>query len=771
MPKPPPSPACGTEGAKSGMSGYDCTIEMAKLFDIHYKLVQRKLHVLAHCRCTSCSSWHAIGFATRPSIMTGATAFVRVPEGGVKMYALNGKTPSEVTENRKPLHGAWTEVIDGFTAMHFSFDIATGTPLDAIHMLFAGGKSSKFSYHGSTRGGLTLNLLGKHYTHHAAVPPLPSPPNPPSAPSCFLDGTEETVADNLPCSTTLADGVQLDYALDETHLRAELTCSNCDPNGWVALGFPTTVVGVDSEGGAKTTGAAVLGFPHISNGDSDGSAWSLKNLNAKDAEKNVMKKNGGKDKGYDAVATSPEANALELIATAPFAKEWFRLCLTTLSNDGAACKGGALIGMHPKKKLLTGCSGSNKFIGKWARTDKMSLRYYPEKGEIVLRKGFSILRTCTMSGASAFYAKVFVHRRGTSIANVKLVTAPQSTSMVKRHTIGSRPESDLVHFTEMAPSLQTLANTNIETLDGAVTMSFRLRLGENGVPSDLHTAPAHLLFAKGSATATVDAISCTRPNWQISTLNLVDSTLPPSVLAPPSPPVPPTPTCNAGSLAGIAGYPCTELLGGFIHFHYHLSATELRARVRCPTCKGWVAIGFAKVPNSMIGGTAIVGGGTRLSVATYSLGGKKRKDVTRINSATFQLRDTTIQRDDGLTMAFTAKLGEGGVPATLSSANLLYGTGTQRELSYHGSLRGAATIEMVTLAPSASQVTFNSQRFGQAADIPSGGGGGVDNTLVGVLSTFGGFIVGVMLVVFIVKRRMKVGIGNAMLRDSSRNSM
>jgi len=714
--------------------------------------------------------------------MLGGTAFVKQPSGTVGVYALSGKTPAEVTplpkgQQEQLLRGARMESIDGSQAMHFSMEIAEDMPLDEINLLFAGGakpgQGSQLSYHGGTRGSFTLNLFGTHYTYHTTSPNPPPQPLPPAAPSCFLDGTVETVEDDLPCSAPLADGVQLDYALDATHLRAEVRCTWCDPNGWLALGFPITVTSDVSESGTKTAGAAVLGFPQLPSGGEDGGAWSLRNLDENFASKNTMKKTRGRDKGYDAVATSVEGNVVELLAKAPFAKEWFRLCLTADPKDSQKCEHGAMIGFHPKRRVFTGCGAfDNKAIGKFNIKSILSIRYNAEKGFLVLRRDSGILRTCPTT-TSSLYAKVFVFRRGTSISGVKMVTTPQASSMVRKHAIGSHAGSDFMRFTEMAASLQTLVDTSVESLDDAVTMGFSVRLGEVGVPADLSTAPAQVLFAQGSYSA-VDSISCGRSNWSISTINLIDSSLPPSSIGPAPSPAPPPPTCDSTSLAGVAGYPCTADLGGFMQLFYFLTATELRARIHCPTCKGWVALGFADVPGAMTGGTAIIGNtGPSNFLATVNLNGKKREQVQTNVGASLQLREASTNSEQGVTISFAANLGQGGVPKTLSTANLLFAAGSSKGLSYHAARRGAVTIEMVTLPPLATSVgvALEGQKFGQAAeggDNPNGSG--TDNTLVGVLSAFAGFAAGCILVVVIVKRMSTGGKGkNLMLRDSLSN--
>jgi len=684
--------------------------------------------------------------------MVGTKAVIKLPGGAVKAYSLDGKAPSAIkplTSKQFPVHDIDTEVIAGYVAMKFSVHL-TDAQLESTHLVFAGGKGNSLGYHGSIRGHFTLDLLGTHYDYHQSPPPSPplSTPRHPAPPSCYLDGTVESVTDNLPCSANIASGVELEYALDSTHLRANVRCEKCRAKEWIGVGFPV-ISSADNQAGQIFQGTSILGFPATSSGEMR--AWSLKNLAL---ENGNMVKKLGRGKGYDGIATSGEPNAIEVAFTGPAKGGWFRICFTPNKDDSVKCEKGSSMGLHPKMRIMHGCKG-----GKWTykrvnykEGDQMSVRFDPGTQAVDFRKGAAVVASCPTTD-SGLYAKVFIWRRNTFLPSVNLVTSTQAGAMVSKYGLVGAIGGKVIHFIESAPKYQTLTATTAEAIDGGVTMAFTARLGEEGIPTDFHAAS--FLFAHGEATSFGfnTKITAGDGNWSMMTLKLLDTTLPPSPAQLPAVPSPPPPTCDSSSLAGIAGYPCTTQLGRMFLFYY-LDSTELKARLHCPACRGWLALGFAASPNSMIGATAIIGNHNENGiVAVHYLGGKSVSQVETNVGASLQLRNSRVETasSGGITMYFTATLGTGGVPSSLSTADLLYAAGNSRKLGYHGGFRGGARVKFVTMPPSAPPLGLVNERYGQAGNNHNdGGGGGSDITLVGVLCAMGGFVAGAVLVASIV---------------------
>jgi len=653
-------------------------VKMARGYYLHFRVKDRLLQALVHCTCSSCD-WLSLGFPKSPGVMIGTTAVIKLPSGEIKLYTLDGKSPSFVRPlpqaKQQLLSEAATKVIDGHQAMKFEMDLDEGIALDAVHLLFAGGKGDTLNYHGGTRGSFTLNLLGHHYTYLLDPPPPPPGVSPEQQPgvqasTCFLEGGVEDINDDLPCSATLEEGVEMDYALGETHIRAEVRCNGCDTSGWLALGF------MPSQSG-RVQGTAMVGhFPKLES--STGAAWDVVNMEYQGS--GTLKKTGGKTKKYDAHAVSAKPNAVELSVDAPSSKNWFRICLTSNPSDSVQCTGGAIIGLHPTRKIYTGCHHSNKkksfkYIKQTFKPgDVLSLKFDAAEKQVLFKKGEDTVGIC-QTNAAGLHAKVWIHRKGNQLVGVKLVTAELVGAMIRKHRVQAVSETEVLQLTEMEAASQTLTGTSVETLDQKFTMAFAAQLGEEGVPVDL--TQTQVLVARGTFSDAA-TLSAAPAKWSMTPLRLTGISHPPPVQTPASP-APPPPACDSASLAGIAGYPCTADLGGFMQLFYKLDDTQFKARVHCPTCKGWIGLGFAgSRPGAMIGGKAVIGNFDDTgSVAAFRLNGKNVPSVTKTIAESVQLKDTKLESGEGVTLSFTADLGSGGVPADLKEniAHLIFSAG------------------------------------------------------------------------------------------------
>ena len=243
MPPPPPSPQlCGPESTPSSHSGYSCAVSMAQGVALDFAIVGRAFSALITCDAAGCASWLGLGFAPSAGRMLGATAVVKLPDAdnSIKLFRLDGKSPAMVREADPADYTAWRlrderiEVADGRRGLHFTVDLPASIALDAVHLIFAGGGGTNFTYHGIERGGFTLDLMDAHY-HYMSHPP----PAPPPQPTCSTLTVESF--QGFPCAVQLGPSMELHYHLSvtvPTTLRARLNCRSCDADGWIALGFP-----------------------------------------------------------------------------------------------------------------------------------------------------------------------------------------------------------------------------------------------------------------------------------------------------------------------------------------------------------------------------------------------------------------------------------------------------------------------------------------------------------------------------------------------------
>merc|ERR550537_1186106 len=100
----------------------------------------------------------------------------------------------------------------------------------------------------------------------------------------------------------------------------------------------------------------------------------------------------------------------------------------------------------------------------------------------------------------------------------------------------------------------------------------------------------------------------------------------------------------------------------------------------------------------MVGATAIIGSASG-SVKSYALNGKAETSVVPLGQEVQdQLVDAGVDSTDGgLSVFFTATLGEAGVPLSLDNAQLIYAAGPNATLSYHASRRGGSQVDFVNV--------------------------------------------------------------------------
>jgi len=168
-------------------------------------------------------------------------------------------------------------------------------------------------------------------------------------------------------------------------------------------------------------------------------------------------------------------------------------------------------------------------------------------------------------------------------------------------------------------------------------------------------------------------------------------------------------------------------------------------------------LGFPQAPGQMTGATAIIGEPLLASVRAYSLNAKAVSAVMPLDEGQQQLRDVSISiADGGVTMEFTVTLGEAGVPADLSVADIIYASGPQPTLSYHGGTRGGTVVRFQARAPQADVgglVGGLGQALGQSVgEEAAGGGGGSVSVLTASIVSFlvGAFVV--VAVLLLVRR-------------------
>jgi hypothetical protein len=115
-------------------------------------------------------------------------------------------------------------------------------------------------------------------------------------------------------------------------------------------------------------------------------------------------------------------------------------------------------------------------------------------------------------------------------------------------------------------------------------------------------------------------------------------------------------------------------------------------RVACPSCNGWVAVGFPQTPGRMLGSTAIIAADG--AVRAYSLEGYSVGGVRELPEAEQLLRGASIERSaGGVTVKFTATLGEAGIPTSLDDVEMVYANGPRDSLGYHGGgSKGSARV-------------------------------------------------------------------------------
>ena len=184
-----------------------------------------------------------------PLTMTEASSAAMSPAGTAHTHVVNGATYWMPDGVSGAMHGEdgvecptsiWNlrhtsmEVKDGQRSLHFTVDLPPDLSLGALHLIFAGGVGSDLHYHGTERGGMTLDLLRAHYRYNSYPPPA-APPQP----SCSTGTVEEYHLEGFPCAVALSPSIDLFYQLSSAPprtLRARIRCRGC--TGWLAIGFP-----------------------------------------------------------------------------------------------------------------------------------------------------------------------------------------------------------------------------------------------------------------------------------------------------------------------------------------------------------------------------------------------------------------------------------------------------------------------------------------------------------------------------------------------------
>ena len=188
------------------------------------------------------------------------------------------------------------------------------------------------------------------------------------------------------------------------------------------------------------------------------------------------------------------------------------------------------------------------------------------------------------------------------------------------------------------------------------------------------------------------------------------------------------------------------------------SRLNLKARVACKTCSGWLAIGFTTTPGRMVGSSAIIGvDGT---VRAYRLRGKAVSMVEALPEPEQTLRDTKLELSPaGVVFTFTATLGEAGLPADLHerAADVIYAAGPAAYLSYHGGMRGGTSIQLRVR----DSATPTNVPLGGGDDALSGvgvgEGQGTSTAVFVILACFLGVVVGAAVAIAAVRYRPKLG--------------
>ena len=781
---------CGLNASISTHGEYECTMLMARGVELHYTIVGRAFSALLKCMVGDCSSWLGLGFTPSPRRMLGATAVVKLPGAGdsIKMFSLQAKAPSGVVEVSAETLASWrlrntrVEMFNGRHGLHLTLDLPESISLSALHLIFAGGTGNAFTYHGVERGGMTLNLYGKHYSLERISPPPPPTtlPYPPPPPSCIAmdedDGSDNP--DLYPCEAQLSSGVRLNYGLQGDELRASLSCSGCE--GWMALAFdeqPSTLQHRLVEAQTVVGSFASVAAP---------ATWTLDNLQV--SGDTYLKSSGGTTYSTG-IAVTDVNNIVEIELTGKSQRrDYYRICLTTEPNDGADCTGGAMLGLFPKGKFFTGCFGEDKrIILGYKPGQRVSIRYDMAEQQLLMRKDGELLRLCSTKALPRpdFYGKLMIYNQGYRIGGLKVVSAAAAATMVSRHTMtdGLCDAVSGVCSAATAPALpegqQTLRQTSLEHggagEGGGATMAFIARRVELMGAS---SGTFRLTFLAGRSPA----FSFQEAANRSSTVLRID---PPVRIAPPSiTRPPPPPSCSDSSLAASAGFPCSARLDSRVELFYSLTEEErevdpssgtangvrrqrrlqssgsrervpvLKARVACASCTGWIAMGFPATPGTMVGATAIIGEPASASVKAYSLGARTASAVVPLPASEQQLRGVLISSaDGGVSMEFTVTLGEAGVPADLAAADILHASGGSPAVSYHGGTRGGTVVRFQMRTPDALSA-MDMGTLGQALGQSRGGdaaAGGLGSGALVLIACIVSFVIGAAVVIGVMK--------------------
>jgi len=587
-------------------------------------------------------------------------------------------------------------------------------------------------------------------------------PQPPPPPSCFHDGSLDSLA-IYSCQVQLTNKMDFEYSLKSDELRARVKCPTCQ--GWVGVGFAptktssigsTTVIGLppvaakptktyaetfqatgccnanpptdwwEKQGDTKVWNDMLAYCSKVVNGKANARQietcgcgnsepakctkqsewaprkqpmpWTMTHLSINPTEITrdgwSFKKDDGDMKSYDASAVTSDASVVELHAIAPRTDQgsYYGFCLTKDASDDQYCSNGASVFFLPGLVNFM-CSGNKVFEGTFEEGSAVLIKFDASTNSIQISTGTSM--SMCPSGSSSFYAKLFIYSKGDSISGIHFVTAAEAAASVRKYLVEGGASADLM---PLANANQTLTATSFKQDSNGATMAFTSRLGPGGILIDPRGI-VNVVYGSGTSS-TLDYAANENP-WHTMPLHLdvLASTSSPPPPPPPAQPAPPPPSCSDSSLASLAGYPCTAKLSAvpLIELHYHMDSSQIKMRVYCADCKGWLAIGFSKYPGAMIGATAVIA--TPSGLALYFLGGKSESSVVPLEQQT--LTDSQVISNNGLTMFFTAKLGENGIPKDLSTADLIYAMGTKTTIGWHDQFRDGKRLQLTAVAEAA----------------------------------------------------------------------
>ena len=336
--------------------------------------------------------------------------------------------------------------------------------------------------------------------------------------------------------------------------------------------------------------------------------------------------------------------------------------------------------------------------------------------DVVIRALYGLV-TCSTAECSSWLGLGFPRAPGKMIGATAVVMLPGGGPVSLMQLTGKDP-SMVAEAPVSSRVSWNLRDAATHVVDGRPAMQFTVDL-----PSTMALDSINLIFA-GGATSTLTYHRTARGSFTLNLLgyHFAYPYLPPPALplvVPPSPPQPLS-ACADERLEPRAGYKCSVRVDSWLNLYYRLSSSAggwLDARVECATCTGYLGFGFAAIPGGMIGSTAIIGANDPPTVKLYRLNGKSPAAVRSLDDALQVLADAQMEISSprGVVMSFNVTLGQSGVPADLSAAQIVYSSGSTFALGYHVR-RGATTIafEADPLPPPSPEVIIGTDRDADA---------------------------------------------------------